>query len=225
MSITQLWGVPVYKESTGFTWENFSDKEKEEFENYEKNQIGKLPHMEDLKSFNSRPKVVYGNPKGKILDNPLLKRISNFVNEHVELYRKNVMCVKQEMVRTASWFTVQKNKDSHPKHNHKHAVISVCFYPQVHSGNLQLWAVNEKNSFQEHYHFGYIYNKSNVFNANRWELRVSPGDIVIFPGYVRHGTSRNNSDERRMMIGANYMPKGDMTFIDDLDKIKLGVDV
>ncbi len=214
MSITQLWGVPVYKESTELTWNNFTMEEKLIIENYENNQKFKMP---------GKPKLLYGKPKGKILNNISLKRISDLIDSHVELYRKNIMGIKQEMIKTASWITIQEDGDSHQRHNHKHSVISVCFYPQVDSGKLQLSAVNEKNSFQEHYHFGYEYTKKNVFNSNRWDIEVNSGDIVIFPGYVRHGTTRNNSKNKRIMIGTNYMPTGDMIFLDELDKINMEI--
>ena len=218
MSITQLWGVPVYKESTELNWNNFTIEEKEFIESYEKpfliNHKNKPP---------GKPKLLLGNPEGKILNHKSLNRISDLVDYHIEIYRKKIMSIQQKLVRTASWITIQEQGDNHQLHNHKQSVVSVSFYPQVDSGKLKLKAVNEKNSFQEHYHFGYTYNKKNVFNSPSWDIEVKSGDIVIFPGYVRHGSTTNLSKRKRVMIGSNYMPTGEMIFIDKLDRINMEI--
>ena len=213
MSITQLWGVPIYKESTELTLSNFN-----------KDEIKSIQIQENKQNkFAGKPKILYGDDKGKILNDISLKRISNLIDYHVEIYRKKIMGIKQKLVRTASWITIQGQGDNHQLHNHKQSVISVSFYPQVDSGKLKLKAVNEKNSFQEHYHFGYTYNKKNVFNSPSWDIEVKSGDIVIFPGYVRHGSTTNLSKNKRIMIGSNYMPVGDMVFIDELDSINMEI--
>ncbi len=47
------------------------------------------------------------------------------------------------------------------------------------------------------------------------------GDVVIFPGWVQHFTTPNESDKPRLMIGANYWLKGEMMFKDELDRIDI----
>ena len=47
------------------------------------------------------------------------------------------------------------------------------------------------------------------------------GDVVIFPGWVHHSTTPNESDEPRLMIGANYWLRGNMQFFDELDRINI----
>ena len=119
----------------------------------------------------------------------------------------------------SSWFTVNKKGDNHEFHKHRHTIFSVCYYPKVKSGDLLLEAPNGKNSFMKDYCFGFKYTDVNSYNCSIWEIPLVSGDIVIFPGYINHGSSENKSDEDRYMIGANFWLRGEMQFFDELDRI------
>ena len=54
-----------------------------------------------------------------------------------------------------------------------------------------------------------------------WTIPLVSGDIVIFPGYISHGSTENDSDTDRYMIGANFWLKGEMVFFDELDRINI----
>ena len=54
-----------------------------------------------------------------------------------------------------------------------------------------------------------------------WTIPLIAGDIVIFPGYISHGSTENDSDTDRYMIGANFWLKGEMVFFDELDRINI----
>ena len=69
------------------------------------------------------------------------------------------------------------------------------------------------------YCFGFKYTDVNAYNCSIWEIPLVSGDIVIFPGYINHGSSENKSDEDRYMIGANFWLRGEMQFFDELDRI------
>ena len=68
---------------------------------------------------------------------------------------------------------------------------------------------------------GFQYTQLNEWSATNWSVPVMSGDIVIFPGWVQHSTTPNESDEPRLMIGANYWLRGNMQFFDELDRINI----
>ena len=45
-------------------------------------------------------------------------------------------------------------------------------------------------------------------NSCRLYIDIKENDLIIFPGWLQHGTTPNLSDSSRIMIGANYFLKG-----------------
>lgn len=214
--ITQLWGVPVYKQSTNQTLSTFSDKEldilktaREEDENGKETRQNYPTHTEVIKT------------NGNILTRPGLERINNLIETHAEIYAREVICMKQDIKQTSSWFTVAKKGDWHRPHIHRHTLFSICYYPKAYSGNLMLTAPYSKNSFQQDYFLGLEYTELNAYNCQNWSIPITSGDIVIFPGSVLHGASENESEKERWMIGANYWVSGTLSFLDELDTITI----
>ena len=50
--------------------------------------------------------------------------------------------------------------------------------------------------------------KYNEHNSSQWTIQPQQGDVVIFPGDLRHGTTPNEHDENRIVFGANYFLTG-----------------
>ena len=214
--ITQLWGVPVYKQSTNQTLSTFSDKEldilkttREEDENAKDTRQNHPTHTEVIKT------------NGNILTKPGLERVNSLIETHAEKYAREVICMKQDIKQTSSWFTVANKGDWHRPHIHRHTLFSICYYPKAYSGNLILTAPNSKNSFQQDYFLGLEYTEYNAYNCLTWTIPITSGDIVIFPGSVSHGATENESEKERWMIGANYWVSGTLFFQDELDTITI----
>jgi|TARA_B110001454_G_scaffold44312_1_gene43332 uncharacterized protein (TIGR02466 family) len=206
-----LWGVPIYKENVNYTYSNF-DKDTQDF-------VDK--YIENTKPFSGLGGVKIFKAEGRFLENPELEKIKDLVNQHAQIFRDRIMECTNELQMSASWITVNHKGDVHDQHKHPHAIFSVCYYPKVESGELKLLAPDYKNTFEKDYYLGFSYSKCNIWNSRTWSIPVLSGDIVIFPGWVVHHTTPNESDTPRLMIGANYWLKGEMKFSDELDSITI----
>ena len=204
-----LWGVPVYKVNTNYTYSNFTPEAKDYIDDYIKNTD------EASKSVN-----VFVE-RGRFLDNLKLEKIKELISTHAYYFRDNIMMCTNELEIQASWLTVNHKGSYHPPHNHAHAIFSVCYYPKADSGELVLQAPDGKSTWQREYRMGFQYTQFNEWSANSWSIPVMSGDVVIFPGWVHHSTTPNESDEPRLMIGANYWLRGNMQFFDELDRINI----
>ena len=204
-----LWGVPVYKVNTNYTYSNFTPEAKDYIDDYIKNTD------EASKSVN-----VFVE-RGRFLDNLKLEKIKELISTHAYYFRDNIMMCTNELEIQASWLTVNHKGSYHPPHNHAHAIFSVCYYPKADSGELVLQAPDGKSTWQRDYRMGFQYTQLNEWSATNWSVPVMSGDIVIFPGWVQHSTTPNESDELRLMIGANYWLRGNMQFFDELDRINI----
>ena len=214
--ITQLWGVPIYKQSTNHTLSTFSDTELDVLKNAREECKTAKDHRQND---SSQTEVV--KTDGAILTKPELERINNFITTHAEIYAREVICMKQDIKQSSSWFTIAKKGDWHTPHIHRHTLFSVCYYPRAYSGDLMLYADRGKNSFQQDYFLGLEYTQYNAYNCSTWSVPITSGDIVIFPGSVAHGSSVNESEKERWMIGANYWVSGTLFFNDELDRISI----
>lgn len=204
-----LWGVPVYKINTNYTYSNFDQDAKDLVDEY----VGLT------KPDSTEVNVVL--ERGKLLQDPRLEKIKELIDLHAHYFRDNFMMCTNELETQASWLTVNHKGSRHPQHNHAHTIFSVCYYPRAETGSLVLIAPDNKNTWQKEYRMGFQYTKFNEWNALDWAIPVLSGDIVIFPGWVSHFTTPNESDDSRLMIGANYWLRGDMIFHDELDKITI----
>tara|TARA_B100001245_G_C22892477_1_gene430055 strand:- start:51 stop:683 length:633 start_codon:yes stop_codon:yes gene_type:complete len=193
-----LWGVPVYKENVNYTYSNF-DKDTQDF-------VDK--YIENTKPMIGSNGVQVFVDRGKFLENPKLEKIKDLINQHAQIFKDRIMACTNELQLTESWLTVNHKGDSHFIHKHACTIFSVCYYPKAESGNLVLKAPDEKNIFQRDYYFPFSYSEINKWNAVVWDIPVLSGDIVIFPGWVNHFTTPNESDTTRLMIAANYWIKG-----------------
>lgn len=204
-----LWGVPIYKTNVNYAYSTFEKDAQDLIDKY----------IEQSKPDTGKVQVIV--EKGKFLENPKLDKIKELINIHALIFRDSIMACTNDLELTSSWLTVNHKGDSHPQHNHAHTIFSVCYYPRAETGSLVLIAPGGKNTWQQEYRMGFKYSEFNKWNSSDWSIPVLSGDIVIFPGWVSHLTTPNESEKSRLMIGANYWLKGHMQFFDDLDSITI----
>lgn len=84
---------------------------------------------------------------------------------------------------------------SHTHHSNLHAdpseYYSVTYYPQVPDGSAELI---------------FTYNYCGIMNGVT-SVRPEVGTFVIFNSYIQHMTSRNKSEESRLVVSMNWGPK------------------
>ena len=168
------------------------------------------------KELNVIKKIKYKPPKGNLehylsetstlLENKELAPLKKFIIEKAEEYTRNVLEIKDQIYLTQSWSTINKTKAYHPVHSHSNTFISLVYYAQCKGGALY-FDLNT-TSIKECFNFSYTIDKFNMYNSQNWTLPMKTGDIVLFPGHIRHGSLINESPESRIIVGANFFIKG-----------------
>jgi len=143
-----------------------------------------------------------------ILNNIELKRIKDIIWKHFVDYVDNVLEIKNKFYMCNSWGTIQKKDDYHPNHTHKNAIFSSVFY--IHAENSSLTFSFDKSRIEEGFFFAYHIKNYNHFNSSSWEVPVETGDLIIFPGELKHESQVNIDDDERLIIGSSYFLKGDL---------------
>jgi uncharacterized protein (TIGR02466 family) len=188
MFVINLNAIPVFKEST-----NFLLKEKE------------VKSLLNLKYISSEKGSLL-SVDSFIFKNKIFKRIKNFLNEKVNFYKEKILEINNEIYLTQSWSTICKQKNAHHDHIHPNTFLSAVFYVKSKDNTLKLDL--NRSSLAQGFNFEYNVKKYNIYNSGSWSLPVNTGDVVIFPGWLKHG-SVNSSNEDKILIGSNYFIKGE----------------
>jgi len=98
------------------------------------------------------------------------------------------------------WAIINKKDDFNVVHTHPNSYLSAAYYVKApeNCGRFQVENLNiaKRHSYPE------IANQ-NEFNMQVGGLEVSEGDLLIFPGYLPHKVSKNETNEDRIVISFN----------------------
>ena len=174
----------------------------------------KKVHYLNKKELNIVKKIKYRKPdKGfylsetiTLLENKTLAPLKKFIIEKAEEYKRDVLEIKDQIYLTQSWSTINTPNAFHIPHTHPNTFISIVYYAQCEGGFL-FFDLNT-SSIKECFNFMYTIKNYNIYNSDTWKLRVQTGDIVLFPGHIRHGSLVNKSSIQRIIVGANFFIKG-----------------
>jgi uncharacterized protein (TIGR02466 family) len=98
---------------------------------------------------------------------------------------------------TNSWFNCHKPGGQSLQHEHGTVDIVVSSYPRFpkNSGRIEF-----KDPLEYHWHG---YPKKNNRNMYWKAVDIEEGDVLIFPGWIKHRTEINNSNENRYVLTVN----------------------
>ena len=166
------------------------------------------------KELNAIKKIKYRNPdKGfylskttSLLENKALASLKKFIVKKAEEYTRDLLEINDKIYLTQSRCTRNTTNAFHKFHHHPNTFISLVYYAQCESGNIRFDV--KSTVLSECFNFEYTINKFNIYNTQNWGFYVKTGDMVLFPGHIRHGSSPNTGKEDRLAVGANFFIKG-----------------
>jgi len=148
-----------------------------------------------------------------------MERVKDFMVNFTQEFVKNTLKIKQEFYLTQSWSTKNGKGDRHHGHTHPNTLLSCVYYAQADSGKLTV--STDRNGLFPNFDFGFEYEEFNNYNAKSWTFDVKTGDILLFPGYLNHFSTPNESDIDRLIIGANFFTRGKFGTYDNTDLIEI----
>ena len=152
-----------------------------------------------------------------ILDRPEFKSMKDVVFSHVKKYEKDVCGFKSSLSfkLTESWYRETLPGHNHPDHNHPNSMLSGVVYLNVPKGDeshegINLIHIENRGVFKNH-EFRYDYTPTK-YNQITTFVPVETGDIVLFPSYLYHYVTHNESrNESRRVISFNTFIQGRMS--------------
>ena len=98
------------------------------------------------------------------------------------------------------WAIINKKNDFNVLHTHPNSFLSAAYYVKA-SKNCGKFQIENPNIAKRHY-FPEALNK-NELNMTVAGLHINEGELLIFPGYLPHKVSNNESDDDRIVISFN----------------------
>ena len=101
---------------------------------------------------------------------------------------------------TEMWAIINKKESFNVVHTHPNCYLSSAYYVKA-SKNCGSF-IAENPNVAKRYFFPEIANK-NQFNADTAGIEIEEGDLLLFPSYLPHKVSKNESDVDRIVISFN----------------------
>jgi len=144
-----------------------------------------------------------------ILSLDKLKKLKNFIKDCLNNYVSDVLEINNNFSLCQSWSTIQNKKGKHPRHSHPNHIISSVYYAKAKETNLIFYT--DKSRIQEGFNFDYNVKKYNIFNSSSHSESLNTGDIIFFPGNLKHESSINDDDER-IVVGSSFFIDGQIGY-------------
>lgn len=154
-----------------------------------------------------------------IFNNEKLNRIKLIFDDTINEYKENILKINNELFLTQSWLAVSSKNAYHHEHIHYNSFLACVYYLQCESGKFIIDF--GRSPIEQGFHFGFNIKEYNIFNSAKSFIDVKTGDLLIFPGWLRHKTEENLSNVDRAIIGANYFVKGEFGNKNNYDYLKI----
>lgn len=166
--------------------------------------ISSLPAKEYIRSINTNLTVTTYGSWSDNLQNSMPHRLDpfsdlvKFIETHAKIYWDELGYFS-DLTPTISdsWLQYYKKSGFIGTHNHNSNRISAILYIDVEPGQGNLVLNNPNDLIM-------------VFCPLRrdgpqilCEIEVNPGDVIMFPGFLKHSSTPNNSDKERIIFVAN----------------------
>ena len=135
-----------------------------------------------------------------LLDDPILKVVNDEIYRHIRNYMIEIEAPKVKVHNFKilhSWLTKTSNGQYAPTHTHGSTDLSGVYYFKSNQvdGNIFL---NSPNPLIESSHcFEHI--------PSRVAYEPVEGRVVLFPGWIQHGTTTNTTDHDRISLSFNVV--------------------
>lgn len=133
-----------------------------------------------------------------------LKEIKEFIEKNSQLYWESLGYRTDQIPSIAEMWINSYLKDSFiDLHNHSPQLLTASFYLSKPKNSGNIIFENPMSDILKYQPYERMINRSLYHKLFEEEVETNEGDLIIFPGYLKHKTNPNLSDGERIIIGAN----------------------
>ena len=152
------------------------------------------------------PKEGYTTFNQNILSSPIFNNLNKEILNYVKDYFKEIGYTKYNFKIICSWGNVLSNNEQIHTHFHKNSLISGSYYLTKNNSSIRFFNHLDNDWLFE---LGDKSNSSTYRSCNYWDLIPTQNMLVLFPSWLPHQVLPSNSQEDRISIAFNIVPKGE----------------
>jgi uncharacterized protein (TIGR02466 family) len=177
---------------------------------------------EEIRFFQSElrdPVLSISNSSSKnknILSAEIMQDIRAVLQENLDNFFKIVFNTSNDVQLkiTQSWLTSSVKGQSHHAHTHPNSIVSGVLYINLAPHDGINFYRNEDNQCKE----------DSYYNAYRYFVQTSVGDIVLFPSNVKHGVQQVTQNIERVSLSFNSFFAGELGREEFSNRLRITLD-
>jgi len=164
-----------------------------------------IAFIQNLKMVNNSENYISENLY--IFEEPELKSIKDAIQEILDIYAREVLCIPQQIYVTQSWSLMNTTNMGMHAHAHSNSILSGSLYYD------ELPSPPSNMVFTRHVNYQQIDlppdpNKRNIYNTPIVRLTPRQNDVILFSSRLTHMVEPNASSAPRRSIAFNTFVKG-----------------
>ena len=177
-----------------------------------------IEFIQRLKMVNNMENLISENLY--LFEEPELKSIKDAVQEVLDIYAREVMCIPQRLYVTQSWSLTNNPNVGMHGHSHSNSVLSGSLY------YCELPEPAANMIFTRHVSYQQIdlapsRNGRNVYNTPINRVLPRQNDVILFSSRLTHMVEPNVSNQPRHAIAFNTFVKGKLGVYRDVSELEL----
>lgn len=143
-----------------------------------------------------------------VLDLETISNLRMYIEVRITEFMRDVLALELPGQLTQSWTNCNKKGEGTHLHNHSNSIVSGVFYMQTNNSKIRFHKAS--TTVGRHYNMEPEVNPeraSQSYYAFDWlDVPVMDGDLLLFPSYLSHSVSPNESEEDRWSLAFNSVP-------------------
>jgi len=134
---------------------------------------------------------------------PDLKELFELINEKVRVTNLKLGFEEMEPLLKSAWININGPNNYNECHDHPDSFYSAVYYvsAKANQGDIMFY---HPVPFITNYFISNKMSKLSNFNSSLWVAKPTTGTLLIFPSYLSHCVTINNTTEDRISIAFNF---------------------
>lgn len=166
------------------------------------------------------------NPENMISENlyifeePELKSVKDAIQEILDIYARDVLCIPQQLYVTQSWSLICKSGMGMHSHSHSNSILSGSLYYCELPAPVSGMVFTRYDSYQQ-IDLPPDAQKRNIYNSPINRVIPKQNDVLLFSSRLTHMVEQNQSNQLRHSIAFNTFVKGTLGNLRAVTELKL----
>ena len=177
-----------------------------------------IEFIQSLKMVNNMENLISENLY--IFEEPELRSIKDAIQEVLDIYARDVLCIPQKLYVTQSWSLTNPPNVGMHGHSHSNSILSGSLY------YCDLPSPTANMVFTRHVSYQQIdlapeTEKRNIYNTPINRIIPKRDDVILFSSRLTHMVEPNTSGQQRHAIAFNTFVKGKLGNYRDVSELAL----